>query len=155
MTKSFWEGTTSKIVKAMKATGNKPGIIAQWKALVDAWAGTADPTIDPNKAAVRDWLPMWQVRPFYTAGELAPIFPALAVVLNIQDRPGPIKSPMRLQHELIFAGLPILRSTENEDFFEHPEYGHCRRYFIVEQIHHWKNCVLSPQDFAEFINASR
>ena len=80
----FWTSPNYHVIKAMKAGGNRPGVIAQWKKLVEEWAQNA--VNDPNAAGVRAWLPMWQVRPFYTAEELAPIFPALAVTLGYADK---------------------------------------------------------------------
>ena len=81
----FWKGETYAIVKAMKATGNRPGVIAQWKAEMEAWAAMR-PVNDPDAQAVRSWLPHWQCRPFYTAEELAPMWPALAIaVANFEE----------------------------------------------------------------------
>jgi len=61
--------STYRIVQAMKATGNKPGVIAQWKAQVEQWV--LDNPEAPEAAALRSWLPMWQVRNHYSARELA------------------------------------------------------------------------------------
>jgi hypothetical protein len=59
----FWKGgETYHIIQAMKATGNRPGVIAQWKETVAAWAQMN--RTDPDAAAVNAWLPLWQVRPF-------------------------------------------------------------------------------------------
>ena len=43
-------GETYAIVQAMKATGNRPGVIAQWKEAVAQWAQMM--RTDPNAAAV-------------------------------------------------------------------------------------------------------
>lgn len=111
------------IIQAMKATGNRPGVIAQWKAGVEKWAQMA--RTDPNAAAVNAWLPLWQPRPFYTAEELAPMWPALAVATGFTNRwPSVMKSAKRLEHELDFCGLPRLT--------------YCRRYFICERLHYWQ-----------------
>lgn len=121
---SFWSGETYAIVKAMKATGNRPGVIAAWKEDVAAWAKFCPG--DPNAAAVTAWLPHWQVRPFYTVEELAPIWPALAIAVGHTARwPAVLKSPRRLQHELDHAGLPYFETAG-------------QRYYLVEQIHMWK-----------------
>ena len=116
-------GETLHIIRAMKATGNRPGIIARWKEDIAAWAQMH--RTDPNAAAVNAWLPLWQPRPFYTAEELAPMWPALAIVTGYTNRwPAVLKSPMRLEHELDFHKLPRLT--------------YCRRYFICERIHFWQ-----------------
>jgi hypothetical protein len=119
----FWKSDTFRIVQAMKATGNQPGLIERWKALVTDWAH-ARPT-EPEGAAVLSWLPLWQPRPFYTAAELAPIFPALAVALRFADRLHFQRSAARLENDLKFAGLPW-----------HVIDG--RTFFAVERLHFWR-----------------
>lgn len=117
---------TYHIIQAMKATGNRPGIIAQWKEAVAGWAQMN--RTDPNAAAVNAWLPLWQPRPFYTAEELAPMWPALAIATGYTDRwPAVLKSARRLENELDYYGLPRLTF--------------CRKYFIVERIHHWRTAL--------------
>lgn len=115
---------TRHIIAMMKATGNRPGVIAQWKAAVTDWAQKY--RTDPDAASVNAWLPLWQPRPFYTAEELAPMWPALAIATGFTNRwPQVMKSAMRLQNELDFCGLPRL--------------GHRhQKYFIVERIHYWR-----------------
>lgn len=118
---------TYHIIEMMKATGNRPGVIAQWKAAVADWAQKY--RTDPDAAAVNAWLPLWQPRPFYTAEELAPMWPALAIATGFTNRwPAVVKSAQRLMHELDFYGLPRLDL----------EY---RQYFIVERIHHWRRAT--------------
>lgn len=136
MSAKFWESPTYKIVKKMKATGNQPGVVRLWKAMVEHWAKTHT---GPDAEAVKAWLPLWQERPFYLAEELAPIFPALAVTLGISKFDGRMPTPMspaRLASALKFAGLPF-RVIGN------------RTYFIVEQIHLWQKA--DQADFMEFL----
>jgi hypothetical protein len=84
---------------------------------------------DPNAAAVNAWLPLWQPRPFYTADELAPMWPALAIATGVADRwPAVLKSARRLGFEL--------------DFHELPRLAYYPEYFIVERIHHWRQAPL-------------
>jgi hypothetical protein len=121
--REFRKGETWHIVKAMKATGNRSGVIAEWKEKVAQWAQIN--RTDPNAAAVNAWLPHWQPRPIYTALELAPMWPALAIITGFTDRwPSVIKSAARLENELIAAGLPYVDLSDG-------------RYFIVERIHLW------------------
>lgn len=124
----FWQSQTYRIVEAMKATGNSPGIVEQWRSAAEAWAIVNGGT--PEADALKAWLPLWQVRPFYTAEELAPMMPALAVLLGFADRAGPVKSANRLANELGFSRLPF-RIVEG------------RKYFLVEQIHIWRDAPLS------------
>src|SRR4051812_4932932 len=117
MSGAYWKGETYHIVQAMKATGNRPGIVAVWKEMVANWAQSRP--ADPAAAAVNAWLPLWQPRPFYTVEELAPMWPALAIATGFTTRwPNVLKSPRRLGHELDFYGLPRLAYFKN--------------YFIVE-----------------------
>jgi hypothetical protein len=118
----FWKSDTAVIVKIMKATGNAPGLIDRWKDMVSAWA-MVNP--GPDADAVKTWLPAWQVRPYYTAAELAPIFPMLAVALGLRSRPLPAKGAALLSNELRMAGLPHFERDGEI-------------YFVVEQCHRAK-----------------
>jgi hypothetical protein len=132
--RKFWKGETWAIVKAMQATGNRPGVVTEWKNKVAAWA-QANRT-DPNAAAVNAWLPMWQPRPFYTVEELAPMWPALAIAVGYTTRwPNVVKSARRLEYELDFAGLPHFRAQG-------------RKYYIVECIHLWKDAAQEDRENA-------
>lgn len=132
----FYKSDTYLIVRAMKATGNQPGVVAQWKDMVALWA-RAPQHAGPAAEAVNAWLPHWQVRPCYTAAELSPLMPALSVMMGFTDRLGFQKSPNRLANELKFAGLPIIRAINPAGF------GFYEEFFIVERLHHW------PKVFAE------
>lgn len=115
----FWRSDTARIVRVMKAAGNRPGVIAEWKRAMEDWTQSAS---SPEADAVKAWLPAWQARSYYTAAELAPIFPVLAVVLGFRDRPAPAKGAALLANELRMAGLP---------HFERDG----KLYFVVEQCH--------------------
>lgn len=127
------------IIYAMGRTGNQPGIIAQWKASVEEWAlkqaGNAD------AEAVKAWLPLWQPRPFYTAEELAPMWPALAIATGYRTTwPTVLKSAARLENELDFLRMPRLRVP-------------WRKFFICERIHFWKNDASHEDIVREIKNA--
>lgn len=108
-----------RIAEKMKATGNQPGVVTLWKNMVEHWATH---TSGPDAEAVKAWLPAWQVRPYYTAAELAPIFPVLAVALGLRDEPLPQRTPRLLENELRATRLPyFVRDGEI--------------YFVVEQCH--------------------
>lgn len=130
----FWQGETAAIVNAMRATGNQTGVIAAWKDAVEEWA-QANPK-DPNAQAALAWLPHWQVKPFYTAEELAPIWPALAIAIGHSSRwPTVLKSAKRLEHELDYAGLPF-------------RFIAGRKRYIVERLHFWKKATQQEMEDA-------
>lgn len=131
---------TRHIIEMMKATGNRRGVIAQWKESVADWAQTY--RTDPSAVAANAWLPLWQPRSFYTAAELAPMWPALAIATGFTNRwPAVLKSARRLEHELDFCGLPRLAYPWHE-------------YFICERLHFWKQA--SIDDISQEIeNAQR
>jgi hypothetical protein len=139
MPNSFWNSDTYQIVQAMKATGNATGIIQCWKETVARWAAL---NAGPDADAVNAWLPQWQVRPFYTAAELAPLWPVLAVTLGLCKRPRPPVSAARLANELKFVRLPFIVIDGKE-------------YFIVEQIHRWSKTPPTQDELKEFFNAQR
>lgn len=129
---------TYHIIQAMKATGNRPGIIANWKRMMELWAISDQ---GPDGAAVKAWLPLWQPRPFYTVEELAPMWPALAIATGFTNRwPNVLKSARRLEVELDFHRLPRLKN--------HP------RYFACERIHYWRDAPLE-EIMREIENAQR
>lgn len=142
---SFWFSPTYKIIKAMQATGNGPGVIEQWVGQVAAWAEQY-PGADSD--AIKAWLPHWKMRPFYTAAELAPLFPALAVAMQFSDRLLAPKNPRRLYHELVYGKLPMLNQGAT---MRHPVTLAPNQYFIVERLHHWSKLTLTQQEFENVI----
>ena len=125
---------TLHIINAMKATGNRPGVIAQWKVEVAAWAQMN--RADPNAAAVNAWLPHWRPHPFYTAAELAPMWPALAIATGYRKRWSELKSARLLALELEFHGLPHFEIEG-------------QRYYVVERLHFWKNAKQEERENAQ------
>lgn len=116
---------TYHIIEMMKATGNQPGVIERWKALVADWARKNITNLDAQ--AVEAWLPHWQSRPLLTVEELAPMWPALAIATGFTNRwPLVVKSAKRLEHELDFYGLPHVLVDG-------------QKYYVVERLHFWKN----------------
>ena len=117
-----WNTPTYRVVRKMIESGNQPGVVVMWKNMVAAWAEKAS---GPDAEAVKAFLPLWQIRSYYTAAELAPIFPMLETALGVSERPGRMKAPERLANELKFAGLPHFYKNGIE-------------YFVVEQTHRAK-----------------
>ena len=122
------------VVKKMKATGNQPGVVHHWKAIVQQWANREH---TPDAASVRAMLPLWQERPFYTAAELAPILPALIMALGVPTFSGRIPSamsPARLATALKVARLP-----------HHQVEG--TTYFMVEYTHRIDDMIPMIEEF--------
>lgn len=134
MKNPLYTNATYRLVQDMKATGNRPGIIAQWKEQIHLWAHS-DWCVGPDTEALQAFLPLWQARPFYTAKELAPIFPALALWKGFAERLTAVKSPKRLANELRFYGLPAFQVCLGE--YKGPE--SLTTYFCVERIHYWRD----------------
>lgn len=139
---AFYKSETYLIVKAMKATGNQTGVVEQWRRQAEIWAAT---NADPDAAALKAWLPLWQVRPFYTAAELAPMWPALGVLLGITARPSAMKSANRLSNELDFARLPMIGTYYTTTTVK------AQKYYVVERCHYWREQGLTQRDFEKFM----
>lgn len=145
----FWQSHTYAVIKAMRATGNRDGIVAQWKRNVELWASAEN---TPEGAALRAWLPLWQARPFYTAAELAPMFPALIVALGLTERLPPRKSTARLAFELHYGGLPLLQNQNGSEKFFPAHGGLAERFFIVERIKFWREKFLTQEEFENVLH---
>ena len=166
----FRKTDTYQIVQAMRAIGNKPGIVQIWKNSVENWARMFPD--DPAAKAAIAWLPFWQVRPLYTVEELAPIWGALGIFFGLSSKLREVpKSPQRLAFELDFAELPKVILADDyipgssslkvpdgaQAFIE--EMRPRKTYYIVERIHHWekafdhaKRIVVSTMTLDQFEN---
>lgn len=112
---------TRHIIEAIKA---HPRLMEHWKASVGEWAQMH--RTDPNAAAVNAWLPLWQVRELYCAEELAPLWPALAIVTGFTKHwPNVPKNAARIENELRFCGVPC-------------RYVNGRIYFAIERRGYWR-----------------
>lgn len=139
----FWNSPVYAVIKGMKAGGNMPGMVARWIAAADQWSSEHAPLKEAK--VIRDMLPYWRARPFYTASELAPMFPALMKVFGIADYQ-PVMSGARLGYLLDQGGLPKLRNANGTTFF-HNAMGILQEFYIVEQIHKWSPEALSQEEF--------
>ncbi len=145
MTRSeFWGGPVYKTVQAIKARGNQEGIVKVWIAAAHQWA------LDnrgPDAEAIKAWVPYFQPRPFYTAAELAPMFPALVAALGLPFR-NVNYSPGRLANALDYAKLPTLIRNDGGAWFSDPARpGHESVYYIMERPHYWRRQKLSQEEF--------
>jgi hypothetical protein len=146
----FWQGDTYAIIKALKANGNRPGLIQQWKDAVEDWASLPENVANPDAKAVRAWLPLWRPRPFYTAAELSPIWPALAIAIGYTMRVLPQKGARRLEHELDYGGLPRVHLSWNSVLSGSGpvrDIPDARQFFIVERIHYWTDRPITMEEF--------
>ena len=134
----FWQSPIYRIVRGTKACGNQPGMVARWISSVEEWARRN--ANHPDGKSVIAMLPYWRARPFYTAAELAPLIPALAVAFGISVIPPPVMSGARLSFALDYAGLPVLRNVNGTEWF-HDAAG------IVEQIHKWADTPMTQEEF--------
>lgn len=145
MTKNpFWSSPIYQVIKRMKATGNTEGMVARWIGSTEEWARRHAHL--PEAKVIVSMLPYWRARPFYTASELAPIFPALMVAFGIVDRPPPAMSGARLAFQLDYGGLPKMKRNNGTTFF-HDSMGILQEFYIVERIHAWSSAVLSQEEF--------
>lgn len=138
-TTAFYQTDVYRIIQAMKATGNKPGMVRQWRELMQIWA-LDHPGADGD--AMRAWIPYWRVRAVYTTDELAPIFPVLAVVFGFAQRAAPAMSANRLANLLEFGGLPQLKGV-----FQHPVTGQLDRWWVVERLHYYSKIEYDQTSF--------
>ena len=131
----------------MKAKGNEAGLIKEWIALAHQWALDHN---TPDAAAIRSWLPYFQPRPFYTAAELVPLWPALIVALDLTDRP-PRYEPNRLAMELDYGKLPCLKNSKDDlPWFRNPaNRNNLGRFYIVERVHYWNRRAWSQREFED------
>lgn len=144
----FWKSDVYTVIKAMKASGNEPGLVARWLGQVAQWVALET---GPDGAALRAWLPLWQARPFYSANELAPMFPALILALGLRERLPPAMSPERLAFQLDYGRLPTLRNVDGTDRFVSPQ-GYATRYYTVERIGYWSKQILTQKEFEDVLH---
>ena len=142
----FWSGPVWPVANAMMRSGNQPGIIKQWVASAYQWA------LDnrgPDAGAIKAWVPHFQPRPFYTAAELTPMWPALVAAMGLPFR-NVNYSPGRLANALDYAKLPLLIRDDGGVWFRDPARpGEESTYYIVEQVHYWKKRHLSQEEFED------
>ena len=139
--------TTAKIVAQMRAQGNQPGLVRILKMEIAKWA-MQNPR-HRHADAVSAWLPYLKARKFYTAAELVPLFPVLALTMGFQPILLPQKSSARLSNELKFANLPVLKNANGSQTFLHPLQHRppLQEFFICERIHYWREQELTQEEF--------
>lgn len=144
MKNSYWSSPVFQVIKGMKASGNMPGMVARWIDAAARWSTEHAPLAEAK--SIQAMLPYWRARPFYTAAELAPMFPALMKVFGITDRQQPEMSGARLAFMLKDGGLPRLKNANGTTYF-HDGMGILQEFFIVERIHHWSAQVFTQEEF--------
>ena len=139
--------TTAKIVAQMRAQGNQVGLVRILKMEIAQWA-TKNPR-HRHADSVTAWLPYLKPRKFYTAAELVPLFPVLALTMGFEPILMPQKSSSRLSNELKFANLPVLKNANGTQTFAHPLWSKPvqMEFFICERIHFWRERELTQAEF--------
>lgn len=132
-----------RIVRAMLDRGNQPGLIREWFDGMKVWAAENK---GQDAKALGLWLEYAKPRPFYTAEELAALWPAFNIALGMEKRLMPPPSANRLANELEFHRLPLFRLNAPGN----------PKYFIVERCGFWKdyfrNKTITPEEFHELLD---
>lgn len=131
---------TYRIVEAMKARGNQPGLIREWFDGMKVWA---EANKGADASALRLWLDYAKPRTIYTAAELAALWPSFKIALGMETRLMAPPSANRLANELDFHGLPRLQNNGGLEL---------RNYFIVERLHYWRERKLTDGEFHDLLN---
>lgn len=144
--------STWDMVNAIKARGNREGVIREWFAGMKAWA---EANRGPDAAALKTWLAIVQPRPFYNANELAGLWPALRLELGITPVLTVAPPALWFEKELEFCRLPILRNADGTGtFWTVDGLGLRHKYFIVEEIGRWQKSPLSQEEFENVLYPS-
>lgn len=143
MRRSTQAGDTYAIVQHILRRGNEPGLFAEWFAGMKSWA---DVNGGQDAAALRTWLGIAPPKPFYTADELAYLWPALKIALGLRKSLELRPSAYRLANELEFHGLPLLKNANGTMTFQRPGLDPAK-FFIVEHVHRWKGRAITQQEF--------
>lgn len=127
--------------------------IRRWLDQSTDWAAQAELSGNPALAAtardVRQSLAHWQIRPWYTAAELALMFPSLVHGLlgSSFSRSTPSGA---ISRELRECGVPYLRSRDDPRGFVWR--GAVRQYLVVSDFEEWR-APLGQSDFERLMAA--
>ncbi len=143
--------TTERLAEQMKSSTSDT--VAMWLAGAEAWAKQAlqssNNTLVTHANAVLQNIQRYTVRPWYTAEELARMFPSIAAETTTHrfDRTTPAG---RVSRELRQAGIKYLRSADSErGFFWQGEW---RQYLVISQFEEWAR-PLHQADFERQMKA--
>lgn len=131
---------TYQLVRAMIERGNRSGLIREWMYGLANWA---EHNPGQDAVALRNWLSYAKPKPFYTATELALMWPALKFATGLTKRMEPAPSPFKLAAELEWCGLPYLGGGRTY----YPRYTKPDKFFIVERIPHWRKALPNQEEF--------
>ena len=136
----------SPLYKTLQVMNAQRGdsLVTQWKREVQKWAENHDKTLDAQ--AVKSMMTLWQERPFYSAAELSPILPAMALTLGITKTLQPATGAATLSTLLDFVKQPTLVGLDGSPFFIHPGSGQKAKFYIVERQCFWCKPI-SQKDF--------
>jgi hypothetical protein len=120
-------------------------VITMWIDASMAWANVAETGANPQDAArareVRT-LSQCQIRPFYTAEELALMFPAIVSQLH-SNRKMPATPVGEISAQLRNNGIPFLRCLDNPDGFRWR--GRLHQFLIIAEPERWRDGITQAQ----------
>ena len=139
---AYQEGLTAVQKLAHDMRNATDQTIYLWLAQAEAWAQSAELSNDPKAAAqaraVRASIGGTQIRPWYTAEELALMFPA--ILMEVAGTRYNKATPVgQLSRELRDAGIGYLVNRADTRGFEHG--GFRRQYLIVAQFDEWQTPI--------------
>lgn len=143
--------TTERLAEQMKESTDLT--VAMWLSAAESWAKQAlqssNNTLVTHANAVLQNIQRYSVRPWYTAEELARMFPAIAAetAAGRFDRFTPAG---RVSRELRQAGIKYLRSADSERGFFWM--GEWRQYLVISQFDEWAQ-PLRQADFERQMKA--
>ena len=138
-----------QIVRRMIERGNKPGLIRELLEMSLRWS---EANGGQDADALRGWLPMVNTaKPFYTAAELAALWPALKFAMGFDKRLMPAPSANLLANTLKHNRLPLVRHADQVgDWFYWN--GRKTEFFICERIGYWRDRALSQKEIEEILH---
>jgi hypothetical protein len=144
---AYQEGLTAVQKLAHDMRNATDQTIYLWLAQAEAWAQSAELSNDPRASgqarAVRASIASTQIRPWYTAEELALMFPA--IMLEVTGTRYNKTTPVgQLSRELRDAGIGYLVNRADTRGFIHQ--GFRRQYLVVAQFDEW-NVPIGQDEF--------
>lgn len=148
---AYREGMTPVQLLAADIRNSSFNTILLWLDTATQYATTLELSGDPGRAAqgraILQGVAAIQVRPWYTAEELAMIFaPVLEQVYAIKQRGQfGVVTPGLVSRQLRDSGIPFLVNADNPDGFDWQ--GRMRQYLIISDFAEWQDKPVGQIDF--------
>lgn len=144
---AFREGLSSLQDMADEMREADDNVVFQWGAQAVAWASEAELSSDPAAVHmahdVKDAWSKMTIRPWYTAEELALMFPALsASVSKNSSRRAQFTSPGDLSRQLRNCGIPYLRAADPHGFRWR---GKFEQFLVIFDQDKWSGVMTQEQ----------